>query len=278
MPTLTLGAASRLTGCAKSTLLRAIRAGRMSANRDDTGQWQIEPVELFRVFPSIPPEATLAPATVEHGAIADEITAPAAVEHGAIAGEITDELVKLLREQLEDMRNQVADLCADRDYWRQASDHWRVEFETTRRPLPVPEQLEDMRNQVADLCTDSNYWRQASDHWRVAFETTQRLPPAPVEQGTTIVTNWRMVFGQLCSMWAAQLATAVVSWRGVFGRLWSTWAAQLARQREHWLGERRGRPVRHCPAHGYWQRGLGKDDAGDDREMPSYLFGHRGHA
>src|SRR5580704_3900096 len=223
MPTLTLGAASRLTGCAKSTVLRAIRAGRINANRDDTGQWQIEPVELFRVFPPlpIPPGATLTPAPVEHGAIADEIT---------------DELVKLLREQLEDMRTQVADLRTDRDYWRQTSDRWRVEFETTRRPLPAPEQLEDMRNQVTDLCADRDYWRQTCDHWRVAFETAQRLLPAPVERGTTAVTSWRGVFGQLCSTWAAQLATAVTSWRGVFGQLCSTGAAQLATAVASWRG------------------------------------------
>jgi hypothetical protein len=95
------------------------------------------------------------------------------------------------------------------DYWRQTSDRWRVEFETTRRPLPAPEQLEDMRNQVTDLCADRDYWRQTCDHWRVAFETAQRLLPAPVERGTTAVTSWRGVFGQLCSTWAAQLARAL---------------------------------------------------------------------
>ena len=119
MPTLTVGAAARLTGCAKSTVLRAIRAGRISANRDDTGQWQIEPVELLRVFPplAIPQGATLTPASVEHGAAPHKIT---------------DEVVKLLREELKDLRAQVTDLRTDRDYWRQASDHWRAEFETTR--------------------------------------------------------------------------------------------------------------------------------------------------
>src|SRR5580704_18272927 len=122
------------------------------------------------------------------------------------------------------------------DYWRQTSDRWRVEFETTRRPLPAPEQLEDMRNQVTDLCADRDYWRQASDHWRVAFETTQRLLPEPVERGTTAVTSWRGVFGQLCSTWAAQLATAVTSWRGVFGQLCSTGAAQLATAVASWRG------------------------------------------
>jgi hypothetical protein len=40
-----------------------------------------------------------------------------------------NELVKLLLEQLEDMRAQVADLRQDRDHWREA-------FEATQRRLP----------------------------------------------------------------------------------------------------------------------------------------------
>ena len=274
MPTLTLGAASRLTGCAKSTVLRAIRAGRINANRDDTGQWQIEPVELFRVFPPlpIPPDATLTPAPLEHGAIADEIT---------------DDLVKRLREQLEDMRTQVADLRTDRDYWRQASDHWRVAFETTQRLLPAPGErgttaVASWRGVFGQLCsTWAAQFATAVASWRGVFG---QLYSTWAAQLATAVTSWRGVCGQLCSTWAAQLATAVASWRGVSGQLWSTWAAQLARQREHRLGERRGRLARHNPAHGFQPRerhlyGLGKGEGADDSEMPSYLFGrgHRGH-
>ena len=54
MASFTLGTASQATGCAKSTILRAIRAGRISANRDEhTQQWVIDPAELFRVFPAL---------------------------------------------------------------------------------------------------------------------------------------------------------------------------------------------------------------------------------
>jgi hypothetical protein len=67
---------------------------RVSAVRDDTDQWQIDPAELF-----IPPP-------------------PLPAEHDAML----NELVKLLREQLEDMRAQVADLRQDRDHWRAAFD------------------------------------------------------------------------------------------------------------------------------------------------------------
>ena len=51
MASFTLGTASQATGTAKSTILRAIKAGRLSATRDDTGQWCIDPAELARVFP-----------------------------------------------------------------------------------------------------------------------------------------------------------------------------------------------------------------------------------
>ena len=54
MASFTLGTASQATGCAKSTILRAIRAGRISAIRDDhTKEWRIDPAELFRVFPAL---------------------------------------------------------------------------------------------------------------------------------------------------------------------------------------------------------------------------------
>ena len=49
---LSLGQAARLTGLGKTTLARAIRAGRLSATRTETGGYSIEPCELARVFPT----------------------------------------------------------------------------------------------------------------------------------------------------------------------------------------------------------------------------------
>ena len=48
----TLTQAARACGKSKATLLRAIRSGRLSAERDAVvGSWLIEPAELHRVFP-----------------------------------------------------------------------------------------------------------------------------------------------------------------------------------------------------------------------------------
>ena len=49
-----LAEAGAAVGRSKSTILRAIRKGGLSARRNDmTGEWAIEPVELFRVYPAV---------------------------------------------------------------------------------------------------------------------------------------------------------------------------------------------------------------------------------
>lgn len=48
---LTLNQAAKICSRSKSTLLDAIRAGRMSAPKDDRGRYVIDPAELHRAFP-----------------------------------------------------------------------------------------------------------------------------------------------------------------------------------------------------------------------------------
>jgi hypothetical protein len=52
---LSLLEASHRVGKSKPTILRAIQAGKISATRDEpTGEWRIEPAELFRVYAPVP--------------------------------------------------------------------------------------------------------------------------------------------------------------------------------------------------------------------------------
>ena len=46
----TLGTAAKATGKAKSTILRAIKSGTISATKSHDGSYEIEPSELHRVF------------------------------------------------------------------------------------------------------------------------------------------------------------------------------------------------------------------------------------
>jgi len=52
----TLGQAAKATGKTKPTIAHAIKKGRISASRDDMGQYQIDAAELHRVYPPLPSE------------------------------------------------------------------------------------------------------------------------------------------------------------------------------------------------------------------------------
>jgi hypothetical protein len=50
----TLGRAAKAVGMSKTSILRSIKAGRISAGRNEFGQWAIEPCELHRfTLPSL---------------------------------------------------------------------------------------------------------------------------------------------------------------------------------------------------------------------------------
>ena len=98
MPFLTLGQAANECGKQKSTLLNAISKGRLSASKDEKGQWQIDPAELFRVFP------------VQHQNERRETH----IEHH----ETAQHLAELLERERKLLLEQIADLKADRDHWR----------------------------------------------------------------------------------------------------------------------------------------------------------------
>jgi len=58
--------AAKETGLSKSTISRAIKAGRVSALRQDDGAYLIEPAELFRVYPRGVAQPSL---DARHGAV-----------------------------------------------------------------------------------------------------------------------------------------------------------------------------------------------------------------
>ena len=49
----TLGTAAKATGKSKTTIKRALEKGRISGKKTDLGEWQIEPIELHRIYPRV---------------------------------------------------------------------------------------------------------------------------------------------------------------------------------------------------------------------------------
>jgi hypothetical protein len=58
---LTLSQAGKATGCNRATILRAVKAGKLSATYDETtGAWLLKPAELFRLYPALDAHASAA--------------------------------------------------------------------------------------------------------------------------------------------------------------------------------------------------------------------------
>jgi len=49
----TIATAAAAVGRNKTAILRAIKAGKISIAKDENGEWQIDPVELHRVYPPL---------------------------------------------------------------------------------------------------------------------------------------------------------------------------------------------------------------------------------
>lgn len=105
----TLGTAAKATGKSRTTILRAIEKGKISAKKDDHGQWNIDPAELHRVYPLKYQDNNVgnsSAATAANNDLLLEITALKAKLEGM------GEREKVKDEIIEDLRH-------DRDHWRQ---------------------------------------------------------------------------------------------------------------------------------------------------------------
>ena len=127
--TYNLGTASRATGKSKSTILRAIRNGKISAEKDVHGQWIIEPGELHRVYPEKLREPVASSANEALGnngllldiALLNEQLASARKEIEHLEG-----MNSHLKSEIEDLKGQREQLRADVEAWRAMATQKRL--------------------------------------------------------------------------------------------------------------------------------------------------------
>ena len=96
-----LSQAAKETGKGKSSIHRAIKSGRLSAQRHEDGTYSIDAAELFRAFPPAPPEPVTEQALERHE---EQPATPPVVE------EVLRVRVEMLTAQLEREQETVADL------------------------------------------------------------------------------------------------------------------------------------------------------------------------
>src|SRR5262245_25283047 len=100
----TLAEAAAACGVNKSTILRAIKSGKVSASRNAHAQWEIEPSELHRVYPVV-------------GADARNGGARSETRHHAMLTEAQQRAI-LAEARLSDLKDALADMKEQRDKWQ----------------------------------------------------------------------------------------------------------------------------------------------------------------
>ena len=114
----TLAGAAAATGLNKTTILRAIKSGRISGTKNELGEWQVEPAEAHRIYPPV--------AGPRAGSDALPRTPPNAAEAHARAF--------LAEQQLSDLKALLADMQADRDAWRNQAQRLLIADQRANRP------------------------------------------------------------------------------------------------------------------------------------------------
>lgn len=148
---ITLKEASEQVGVTRQTLMKAIKNGRVSGEKSANGEWRIEPVELFRVWPAV--KGVQPPLHVPLTA-SDTLGAPPA--NGEIVALLKDQ-IGLLQSQLDDVRADREDIRADRNHWRQIAERGLL---TDQRPLPqqMPEGLPEAPETPAPEQPSAGFW------------------------------------------------------------------------------------------------------------------------
>jgi hypothetical protein len=120
----TLAEAAKATGTNKTTILRAIKSGKVSGTKDEHGTWLVEPAELHRVYP---------PAELRSDAGTDATQRYAPPTAPAI-----DAQIAALRDTAELLRAQLDDVRKDRDHWRDQAQAVTRQLADARSPTPAP--------------------------------------------------------------------------------------------------------------------------------------------
>ena len=129
MAVLSLRTAAQQAGISKSTILRAIKSGRLSATKTESGGYEIDPSEVARVYP---PKA-------------DSVASTVAVDHATqrsagqdATGDAPPTVAPEVATKLAVMETQLAALKEMVEELKQSRDQWQTQAARTTLALAAP--------------------------------------------------------------------------------------------------------------------------------------------
>ena len=126
----TLGQAARLAGVDKTTLTRAIKAGRLSATRRDDGGYLIDPAELSRVYEVKPERLDAAHRSRRR------TTVEATSATGSADAELATRLT-LAEAEVQSLKDMLAEIRQSRDDWKAQAERLALAGPVIAAPPPA---------------------------------------------------------------------------------------------------------------------------------------------
>jgi len=131
----TLGQAAKATGMSKAALSRALKNGRISAEKQEGGSYMIDPAELHRVYPPVAEKQAIERANDNGGATGTTAS------NGHLNAEIRELAARLeaATVRLADKEAVIDDLREDRDRWRSQAEKLLLTDQRQTIITPPPE-------------------------------------------------------------------------------------------------------------------------------------------
>lgn len=126
----TLGQAAKATGKSKTAIAQALAEGRLSGTKDEQGRWQIDPSELYRVYPK--PDGQID----ERGHPNRQPDTSSAVEIERL--KVTVEGLERLCRQIENERDNLRERLDRSEQERRDKDRQLTALLTDQRPTVSP--------------------------------------------------------------------------------------------------------------------------------------------
>lgn len=153
--------AAELTGVSKSTVQRAMKAGKLSYEIDKAGRRVIDVSELERVF-GLAPQGASAPAAT-HASVENELEKAASM----IEAERMKMRIRMLEDQLETSREHIEDLKEQRDQWQKQAQQVLITSQYSQK------QAEDLKEELKERDRRAHMRRQAEMQQRRNVPTGQ---------------------------------------------------------------------------------------------------------
>lgn len=162
--------AAELTGVSKSTVQRAMKAGKLSYEIDNAGRRVIDVSELERVF-GLAPQGAAAP-VASNASVESELEKAASM----IEAERMKMRIRMLEDQLEASRDHIEDLKDQRDQWQKQAQQVLITSQYSQK------QAEELKEELKERDRRAQMRRQAEVQQRRGAPTNQPVNKAVTKQ------------------------------------------------------------------------------------------------